>query len=150
MPQFLEVFSPISPTLHGFIVSSILLTASTASFFAGALSDRISRKYTFAVGGAVFAVGSVIVASAKTLPQLIVGRCIAGVGEGLFLATITVYTCEIAPTAIRGTLACTTQLFVTFGIASGEEMCFKNVNIVTNEELIARVFHLLWDSTTFR
>lgn len=124
MPQFLEVFSPISPTLHGFIVSSILLTASTASFFAGALSDRISRKYTFAVGGAVFAIGSVIVASAKTLPQLIVGRCIAGVGEGLFLATITVYTCEIAPTAIRGTLACTTQLFVTFGIASGEETRF--------------------------
>lgn len=72
-----------------------------------------------AIGGAVFAAGSAIAASSSTLAQLLVGRCLAGAGEGLFLSTITVYTCEIAPTAIRGTLACTIQLFVTIGIASG-------------------------------
>jgi MFS family permease len=52
--------------------------------------------------------------------MLIVGRCISGIGEGLFLSTITVYVCEIAPTAIRGSLACTVQLYITIGIATGK------------------------------
>ena len=119
MPQFQRAFAPISPTLHGLIVSSILITGSSFSFLAGPISDHISRTYTFALGGAIFAAGSALAASAHSLTQLFIGRCVAGAGEGLFLSTITVYTCEIAPTAIRGTLACFTQLFVTIGIASG-------------------------------
>ena len=119
MPQFRELFDPISPTLQGLIVSSILIPASIFSLVAGPLSNKISRTYTIALGGAIFAAGSAIAASSFTLPQLLVGRCIAGVGEGLFLSTITVYTCEIVPAAVRGRLSCTTQLFVTFGIASG-------------------------------
>ena len=100
-------------------MSSILITAATFSLLAGPLSDRISRKYTLAVGGAIFSAGSAIVASASKLPQIFVGRCLAGVGEGLFLSVCTVYTCEIAPAAIRGTLVCTIQLFITIGVASG-------------------------------
>ena len=119
MSQFKADFDPISPTLQGLIVSSILIPASIFSLVAGPLSNKISRTYTIAIGGAVFAVGSAIAASSSTLPQFFVGRCLAGVGEGLFLSTITVYTCEIVPAAVRGRLSCTTQLFVTFGIASG-------------------------------
>ncbi|KAH8116826.1 general substrate transporter [Phellopilus nigrolimitatus] len=129
MPQFLDDFAPISPTLQGLIVSSILITASTASLLAGSLSDRISRIYTFSVGGAIFAVGSAIIASASTLAQLLVGRCVAGVGEGIFLSVIIVYQCEIAPAAIRGSLACTLQLLVTVGVASGYFVCYGTVKI---------------------
>ncbi|THH17532.1 hypothetical protein EW146_g3296 [Bondarzewia mesenterica] len=120
MPQFKAEFDPISPTLQGLIVSSILITASSFSIVAGPLSDRISRTRTFALGGAVFSIGSIIVSAAHNLPTLFVGRCLAGVGEGLFLSTITVYILEIAPTNIRGRLSCTTQLLITIGIALGE------------------------------
>jgi MFS family permease len=120
MPQFKDTFDPISPMLQGLIVSAILITASLASLAAGPLSDRISRTRTFALGGLIFAIGSVIECASFKLPMLITGRCIAGVGEGLFLSTITVYVCEIAPTAIRGSLSCTVQLYVTIGIATGE------------------------------
>ncbi|KAL5511144.1 hypothetical protein ACEPAH_4359 [Sanghuangporus vaninii] len=124
MDQFLDRFSPITPIVQGLIVSCILITAATFSLFAGPLSDRISRKHTMTVGGAIFAVGSAIVASASKLPQIFAGRCLAGAGEGLFLSVITVYTCEIAPAAIRGTLACTIQLFITIGVASGYFVCY--------------------------
>lgn len=120
MPQFKNAFDPISPTLQGLIVSSILITASISSLVAGPLSDKISRTRTFALGGLVFALGSVIECAASTLPMLIAGRCIAGIGEGLFLSTLTVYVCEIAPTSIRGSLSCTVQLYITIGIAAGE------------------------------
>lgn len=120
MPQFKAVFDPISPTLQGLIVSSILITASLASLVAGPLSDKISRTRTFALGGLIFGVGSVIECASSTLIMLIIGRCVQGTGEGLFLSTITVYVCEIAPTSIRGSLSCTVQLYITIGVAVGE------------------------------
>ena len=119
MEQFKEVFPNVSAALRGLIVSSILITGATASIFAGPLLDRISRIYTFTVGGIFFGVGSALSASASSVGQIIAGRLVAGVGEGLFMSGIIVYQCEIAPTAIRGTLACTLQLLIVIGIATG-------------------------------
>ncbi|KAI0046163.1 hypothetical protein FA95DRAFT_1560430 [Auriscalpium vulgare] len=122
MPAFVSQFHLHSPVLQGLVVSTILLTASLASLFAGVLSDRISRTRTFAIGGAVFSIGSVLCASASSLPMLIFGRSVAGIGEGLFLSTVTVYTLEIAPTQYRGRLSCITQLYAvvaaTFAVGS--------------------------------
>lgn len=122
MPQFEAQFNSISATLQGLIVSSILITASISSIFAGHLSDRISRTRTFALGGLVFGVGSLIASTSYKLPQLFVGRCIAGVGEGLFLSTVTVYILEISPTNLRGRLSCLCQLLITTGIAAGKNL----------------------------
>lgn len=127
MPQFKSAFDPISPTMHGFIVSSILITASIASLVAGPLSDKISRTRTFALGGLIFGIGSIIECASLSLTMLIIGRCITGIGEGFFLSTITVYVCEIAPTSIRGTLSCTVQLYITIGVAAGKLLrpCYR-------------------------
>ncbi|KAA1469448.1 general substrate transporter [Dentipellis sp. KUC8613] len=129
MPQFKAQFDPISPILQGLIVSSILMTASLSSVLAGPLSDRFSRTRTFGTGAGIFCVGSVISSCAYNLAMLFVGRLITGVGEGLFLSTVTVYILEIAPTSIRGQLSCTTQLFVTLGVASGYFFSYGTVNI---------------------
>ena len=119
MPQFVEVFKPISPTLHGLIVSSILLTASTASFLAGPLSNRISRTYTMALGGTIFCIGSALQGAAMALPMLLTGRLIAGVGEGFFFSAVTIYVTEISPPKLRGRLSSCMQLLVTVGVAAG-------------------------------
>lgn len=122
MSQFQHHFfqeQKIDPTIQGLIVSCILLTASVSSILSGPLSNRLSRTRTICLGGVVFAAGSAIVCSAGSLPQLFVGRCIAGIGEGLFLSAITVYTIEIAPASSRGRLGTVVQLFITIGIASG-------------------------------
>lgn len=130
MPKFQEQFAnrhstesgALSPTVQGLIVSSILITASLASVVSGPLSDRISRTRTVALGAVVFSFGSTIACSAGTLPQIFVGRCIAGVGEGLFLSAVTVYAVEIAPASSRGRLGSVVQLLITIGIAVG--LCF--------------------------
>lgn len=131
MPQFESHFEHLEPAKHGIIVSSILLTASVFSIVAGPLADRISRTRTIAVGAVVFSVGEAMCAGAArgSLAVFIAGRCIAGAGEGLFLSTITTYTCEIAPTHIRGRLSVTVQLFVTIGIAVGYFTCFGTLRL---------------------
>ena len=91
MEQFHEMFGKLSVWTQGFLVASILITASVTSFMAGPISDRISRTFTISLGGLIFALGAVLTTSSKGLPQFFVGRCISGVGEGLFTSSITVY-----------------------------------------------------------
>ncbi|KAJ6515328.1 general substrate transporter [Mycena sanguinolenta] len=127
MPQFEDQFGHVSATVQGLLVSSMIATAALSAVFSGALSDRISRTYTISLGAFVFSVGCAIACSAKALPQLFVGRCIAGFGEGIFISSITVYVMEISPTSKRGRTMTVVQLFNTVGVATGYFTCFGTV-----------------------
>ncbi|KAJ7639563.1 general substrate transporter [Roridomyces roridus] len=127
MPQFEEQFGTLSATVQGLFVSSIIATAALASFGSGALSDRISRTYTIALGSFIFAIGCAIACSAKALPQLFIGRCITGFGQGIYVSSITVYMAEISPASKRGRAMATVQLFNTAGIAAGYFTCFGTI-----------------------
>ncbi|KAJ7892749.1 general substrate transporter [Mycena olivaceomarginata] len=118
---------PSPPTVQGLLVSSMIATAALSAVFSGALSDRISRTYTISLGAFVFSVGCAIACSAKALPQLFIGRCIAGFGEGVFISPITVYVIEISPPSKRGRTMTTVQLLNTIGVASGYFTCFGTV-----------------------
>jgi sugar porter (SP) family MFS transporter len=131
MPTFLDSFGPLSSTIHGILVSSILIPASLTSFFAGNVADYLGRISTCSIGGLVFAAGTALEAGAQNLAMLFVGRCITGVGEGLFLSTLVVYVCEIAPARQRGVLASVQQLLVTMGIAVGYFTCYGTVRSST-------------------
>ncbi|KAJ7506621.1 general substrate transporter [Mycena galericulata] len=127
MPQFEKQFGSLSATVQGLLVSSIIATAALSSVGSGALSDRISRTYTISLGAFVFSVGCAIACSAKALPQLFIGRCITGFGQGLYISSITVYVAEISPASKRGRAMTTVQLLNTIGVASGYFTCFGTV-----------------------
>lgn len=127
MPAFLDYFGDLSSTIHGLLVSSILIPASLTSFFAGSAADALGRVRAIGIGGIIFALGTALEASAQNLAMLFVGRCITGVGEGLFLSTLVVYVCEIAPAKERGVLASVQQLLVTIGICGGYFICYGTV-----------------------
>ena len=90
MPSFTDTFGPLSASLHGLVISSILLSATVASLFAGALSDSLGRSRAIAIGALVFAIGAALEAGAMTLGMLIAGRLTVGAGEGIFLSVIVV------------------------------------------------------------
>ena len=90
MPAFTEDFGELSPSMAGIVVSSVLLTATLTSLFAGALSDSLGRTRALALGAFVFAIGAALEAAAVDLGMFVGGRCIVGVGEGLFLSTLVV------------------------------------------------------------
>lgn len=91
MPEFLGSFGQFSSTIHGAIVSTILITASVTSFFAGHLSEILGRERAVIVGTTVFSFGAAIEAGATSLGMFVGGRAVKGVGEGFFLSTLTVY-----------------------------------------------------------
>lgn len=91
MDQFTKAFGHQSPTVHGLVVSSILIPAAVASFLAGRVADGLGRPTAIAIGASIFAAGAAIEAAAVHIGIFIAGRVIAGVGEGLYLGTLVVY-----------------------------------------------------------
>ncbi|KAL8728786.1 MAG: hypothetical protein Q9166_005164 [cf. Caloplaca sp. 2 TL-2023] len=129
MPGFADSFGTFSPTIHGLIVSSILLPAAFTSFFAGHIADKVGRLKAIMIGATISGVGAALEAGAVSLGMFIPGRALAGVGEGFFLSTVVVYICEICPPERRGPVASLVQLLTTLGIPTGYFICYGSVNI---------------------
>lgn len=115
-----------------------MLTGAVPSFFAGQLADRFGRLSVVSFGALVFLVGAILQGAANKLAMLLVGRALGGLGEGLWISCISVYsmwTCsvdvcitntdhfvtvtEIAPSTRRGMLVSMPQLMACTGICSG-------------------------------
>ena len=90
MREFKNFAGDPSPTMHGLIVSSILVPASISSFFAGKLADSLGRTRGIAIGSLVVAAGAALEASSVHIAMFIVGRIIQGVGQGLYIGTLVV------------------------------------------------------------
>ncbi|PGH00037.1 DNA-directed RNA polymerase III subunit RPC2 [Blastomyces parvus] len=129
MPSFTDQFGHPSPAIHGMIVSSILLSMAVTSFFAGSISDNIGRTRAIAFGALLFAIGATVEAGASVLGVFILGRLIAGIGQGLFLSTLIVYICEISAAKHRGLLASLIQFFITSGLVIGYFSCYGTVRV---------------------
>ncbi|KAJ5348491.1 uncharacterized protein N7506_001744 [Penicillium brevicompactum] len=106
-------------TIHGLIVSCILIPAALSSFFAGYVADRLGRPKGIAIGVFIFGIGAAIEAGAVALSMFIVGRIVEGLGEGLFLGNLVVLICEISPTRTRGAMTTGPQLATTLGLVMG-------------------------------
>ncbi|KAJ3837128.1 putative MFS sugar transporter [Lentinula raphanica] len=129
MDQFIQSGFKLSPTLQGVVVAMILITSSISGMFSGFLADKISRVYTMALGAAIFCAGSIIECVSPNLACILVGRGVAGVGEGFFLSIIAVYCVEISPAVSRGRVTSIIQIAVTVGIAAGFFCCYGTVHL---------------------
>jgi sugar porter (SP) family MFS transporter len=119
MDSFKQTFGDFSSTLHGVIVSAILLPGVAAALVAGLLADRYGRTRTIAAGSVVFGVGAALEAGAVRLAMFVVGRLIKGVGEGIFLSAVFVYVCEVSPSRVRGSITTIPQFMTTLGLVAG-------------------------------
>ncbi|OJI96344.1 hypothetical protein ASPVEDRAFT_48573 [Aspergillus versicolor CBS 583.65] len=129
MDGFVEKFGHQSATIHGLLVSSILIPAAISSFFAGYLADKFGRPKGISIGTLIFGIGAALEAGAVHVSMFVVGRCIEGIGEGLYLGTLVVYICEISPPNVRGTLTTGPQLLITLGLVVGFFTCYGTARI---------------------
>lgn len=90
MESFTSYIGNPSPTIHGLLVSSILIPAAISSFFAGKLADRLGRTRGIGIGALIFGVGAALEGASIHIGMFVVGRVIAGIGEGLYLGTLVV------------------------------------------------------------
>ena len=129
MPTFRSRISALTPTLRGLTVSLLLLAAAPPSLFAGLLADKFGHLAIVLLGAIFFTIGTVLEAGAVNLAMLLMGRSLVGIGEGLYLSNMSVYNCEIAPKARRGTLGAMPQLFVCAGTCAGYFTCYGTIKI---------------------
>ncbi|KAF2462449.1 putative transporter [Lineolata rhizophorae] len=124
MESYTSEFGSQAATIHGLIVSSILIPASISSFFAGRLADVLGRPKGIAIGALIFGIGAAMEGAAVQIAMFVVGRIIEGIGEGLYLGTLIVYICEISPPSQRGPLTTGPQLLITVGLVAGFFTCY--------------------------
>ena len=129
MEFFRKDIATTSAILHGLIVSSVLLPSAIVSIFAGSLADAVGRPRAVTIGFCVSGLGAAIEAGSIHIAMFIVGRIIIGIGIGLYLSTVVVYICELAPPAKRGVLSTMVQLFAAIGILTGYFICYGTVYI---------------------
>lgn len=91
MPYFEHTMGALSPVMRGFAISLLMLIGAIPAVFAGQLADQYGQLRVVMAGASVFTLGAVLEAACDGLPMLLVGRALAGLGEGLWLSNVSVY-----------------------------------------------------------
>ncbi|MEZ4905270.1 MAG: sugar porter family MFS transporter [Spirosomataceae bacterium] len=102
----------------GFSVSCIIWGAILGNLLAGALSDKIGRKFTLLISSVLFLVTGVCCAFAPNIEIFISGRIIGGIGVGIAILIAPIYIAEISPAQQRGQLVSFNQLLIVLGLSS--------------------------------
>ncbi|EGS22305.1 putative hexose transport-related protein [Thermochaetoides thermophila DSM 1495] len=105
-------------TKKGWLTAILELGAWLGTLLSGFLAEVLSRKYGVLVACAVFMLGVVVQATARTVGHnaILAGRFITGMGVGSLAMIIPIYNSEVAPPEVRGALVATQQLAICFGI----------------------------------
>lgn len=77
------------------------VVGSIVCYFVG---EKLGRRTMLMIGGAIMIIGSAILGSSYTVAQLIVGRIVTGLGNGMNSSTAPVFQSELSPARIRGAL----------------------------------------------
>ena len=113
---FLRQAFHLSNLMLGVVTSLALAGAALGAGTAGPLSDRCGRRLILIATACIFVVGGVVSAFAISLPMLLAGRLVVGIGIGGASMLTPLYLAEIAPAQERGALVSFSQLAVTVGI----------------------------------
>ena len=88
--------------LYSWAFGAALLTTTLAMPIAGKLSDIYGRKPVYVVGMVTFIAGSALAGSAQTIEQLILFRCVQGLGAGCVAPAVSAVIADLFAPDQRG------------------------------------------------
>ncbi|GAA5823363.1 hypothetical protein JCM11251_007581 [Rhodosporidiobolus azoricus] len=103
-------------TLQGFTVAIYEIGCAAGAVFAFFYGDYFGRRRSIMLGMVVLAIGAILQFMSYGLPQMIVGRIVTGLGNGLNTATIPVYQNETSKAHHRGRAVVTEMAINIFGV----------------------------------
>ena len=116
LPDASGVDSQSTANEISWIVSSFLLGAAASALVTGPTADVISRRWTIFWGAVLFTIGGALQGSAYGVPQLVIGRVVAGLAVGSLSTIIPIYNAELSSPEVRGVMNTLFQLAITAGI----------------------------------
>jgi MFS family permease len=114
-PSFLRQFNQPNVTLQGQIVSTYTIGCILGSIIIIPTGDKIGRCKSVMLGCLFVSVGGLLQASSFTLPHMIVGRVISGIGIGINTTTIPMWQSETCKASLRGKLVAIQLTTLVFG-----------------------------------
>ncbi|KAJ5128951.1 hypothetical protein N7448_002661 [Penicillium atrosanguineum] len=91
-----------SSSLQGTVVAIYEIGCFLGAIISLFVGERLGRRKCIMAGCVILSIGAALQCSAYSIPHLIVGRIIAGVGNGLNTSTIPVWHSELSKAASRG------------------------------------------------
>lgn len=106
----------LSAILVEVVTSWVTLGALGGSLLGGYLADHYGRRRAVLIAGLLFILGALLQAFAPSVPILVAGRLVVGLGVGVAAVAAPLYGSELAPAAHRGRFVSAYQLAITVGI----------------------------------
>lgn len=123
-PNFLSTFNNPGTTLQGQIVSTYTIGCIFGALLSLIIGDILGRRRSVALGCAFLTVGGILQGTAYTLPHMIIGRVIGGLGIGVNTTTIPMWQSETCKPSLRGKLVAIQLTFLVFGFVLTNWMNF--------------------------
>ncbi len=118
LPELGKVFG-VDPSIILWVTAAYMLASIGLMLTLGSLGDAIGRKQVFLTGFLVFGIGLVITPLSTTLPMLLFGRVVQGIGQAMILANGNALVVDAFPDSERGRAIGMENAFVGVGLASG-------------------------------
>ncbi|HEX6772727.1 MAG TPA: sugar porter family MFS transporter [Acidobacteriaceae bacterium] len=119
-PFYEAYFHLTTDTLIGWANSCALVGCLAGSLLSGMLSDRLGRKRSLLLAGALFAVSSVLTGWAFSFSAFVGWRIVGGLAIGLASNISPMYIAEISPAQWRGRFVSLNQLAIVCGILGAQ------------------------------
>ncbi|KAI9730823.1 MAG: hypothetical protein M1834_005541 [Cirrosporium novae-zelandiae] len=107
---------PMSAAQFGLVTSIYTLGGLLGALAAGPVSTRHGRLYAMRLTTLFFIIGPVLEALAPSIPFMVLGRIISGIGAGASIVIVPLYIAEIAPPDKKGLFGAMTQIMTNVGI----------------------------------
>ncbi len=118
LPELEKVFG-VDASVILWVSVAYLLASIGLMLTLGSLGDAIGRKQVFLAGFLVFGVGLIITPLSTTLPMLLFGRVVQGIGQAMILANGNALVVDAFPDTERARALGMENAFVGVGLASG-------------------------------
>jgi MFS transporter, SP family, xylose:H+ symportor len=119
-PFYEAYFHLTTETFIGWANSCALVGCLSGSLLSGMIGDRLGRKRSLLLAGALFAVSSVLTGWAFSFAAFITWRIVGGLAIGLASNISPMYIAEISPAQWRGRLVSLNQLAIVCGILGAQ------------------------------
>ncbi|KAF2202177.1 general substrate transporter [Delitschia confertaspora ATCC 74209] len=124
-PDFLDTLNLNGKTA---LQSTVTALYDIGCFF-GAISvvvigDPLGRKRTILLGTTIMSIGAIIQITSYSVPQMIVGRIVAGIGNGINTSTAPVWQGETSKASWRGKLIVIEMIMNIFGFSLSNWVTF--------------------------
>nr|QFR37168.1 MFS transporter [Cyberlindnera americana] len=114
--EFLDTFGHPTGSFLGIIVSIYTLGCFFGCILNFFIGDIFGRRLNIIFAMLLILVGVALQTSAYSVPHLMIGRFVSGLGTGLETSTVPMYQSENCDKAVRGRLVCSEALFVGIGL----------------------------------